>query len=469
MGEMIFDRRMSDAEGLMWRLEKDPHLSSTFANVTILDQRPDMDRLRRRMERATRTIPRLRQRVVPAPANLAPPVWDDDPDFDLDLHVRRIALPKPGNVRQLLDLATLIVADPFDRTRPLWQFVVVEGLRGGKAALIEKLHHTITDGERGVQLSLEFLDFERDAPEPPPFDDLDDQDDLDDDQPTRDRDVVDAEIVRELLAGGLRIPIGVVRQVKELLADPAQLPEAGAAASATLRGIISQLADAEAARSPLWTERSLRRHLEVARVPFAETKQAAKQLGGTLNTAFLTAAAEAASRYHVELGHPVEALRASMAISTRTETSGANAFSLVKLLVPTDEMPIGDRFRAIQDAADQARSHSASAGLDTIATLASALPTSVVTRLARQQGQTVDFATSNVKGSPIPMFVAGAQLLENYPVGPLGGVAFNLTLLSYLGSLDMCLNIDAAAVVEPTLLRRSLEGAFADLVAIGGS
>ena len=84
--------------------------------------------------------------------------------------------------------------------------------------------------------------------------------------------------------------------------------------------------------------------------------------------------------------------------------------------------------------------------------MAAALPTSLVTRLARQQAQTVDFATSNVRGSPVPMYIAGAQLLENYPMGPLAGVAFNLTLLSYLGSLDMGLNIDAAAVAEPERL-----------------
>lgn len=457
MSEMFFDRKMSDAEGLMWRLEKDPHLSSTFANVSILDTRPDFDQLKRRMVRATYAIPRLRQRVAPAPANLSAPLWVDDPDFDIDLHVRRIALPKPGNLRQLLDLATLVVADPFDRTRPLWQFVVVEGLRGGKAALIEKLHHTITDGERGVQLSLEFFDFERDAPEPPPIDP-----DTVDAAAAPDSSSVDA--VREFLAGSIRLPVGVVRQVRELLADPTQIPDASSAAADTLRGILSQLSDTEHARSPLWTQRSLRRRLEVARAPFHETKAAAKRLGGTLNTAFLTAATDAASRYHRELGSPVETLRASMAISTRTESSGANAFSLVRMLVPTADMPIAERFAAIHEATLAAREQHQGAGLDTIATLASTLPTSLVTRLARQQAQTVDFATSNVKGSPIPMYVAGAQLLENYPVGPLAGVAFNLTLLSYLGSLDMCLNIDAAAVEQPALLASSLERSMRDLL-----
>ena len=162
------ERKMSDAEGLMWRLEKDPYLTSTFATVSILDRPPDFDRLRARMERAVGAVPRLRWRVQPAPVNLSAPTWVDDPDFDIDLHVRRIAVPKPGSVRQLLDLATLITLDPFERTRPLWQFTVIEGLRGGKAALVQKMHHTITDGEGGVQMSLQYLDFARDAPDPEP-------------------------------------------------------------------------------------------------------------------------------------------------------------------------------------------------------------------------------------------------------------------------------------------------------------
>src|ERR1700712_844191 len=163
------DRKMSDAEGLMWRLETDPYLSSAFSNITILDRAPDMDRVLRRLERATLAFPRLRHRVQPTPANLSAPTWVDDANFDLRFHVRHIAVPKPGTMRQLLDIATLIANDPFDRTRPLWQFVVIDGLRGGKSALITKLHHTIIDGEGGVKLSLEYLDFERDGPEPEPI------------------------------------------------------------------------------------------------------------------------------------------------------------------------------------------------------------------------------------------------------------------------------------------------------------
>ena len=95
------------------------------------------------------------------------------------------------------------------------------------------------------------------------------------------------------------------------------------------------------------------------------------------------------------------------------------------------------------------------------------MPTSLITRLARQQSHTIDFATSNVKGSPVPVYVAGAQLLEIYPIGPLGGVAFNLTLMSYLGSLDMALNVDTAAVESPELLADCLDRSFKQLIRAG--
>ena len=461
MADLHFDRKMSDAEGLMWRLEKDPHLSSTFANVTVLDKSPNFDVFLRRMERATYAVPRLRQRVQPAPANLSAPMWVDDSNFDLRYHVRHLALPKPGTMRQLLDLASLIACDAFDRTRPLWQFVVVDGLRGGKSALIQKMHHTIVDGEGGVQLSLQFLDFDRDVVEPEPLDP-----DLiaaaaeaaTHEGPSPDR-------WRDLVTGSLRMPIGLLKQIKDLLHDPTGIPDAGSAAADTVRGVMQQLGDTEGAHSPLWTHRSLQRRMEVLRAPFGDTRAAAKRLGGTLNTAFLACAAEAAGRYHRDMGSPVELLRSSMAISTRTEKSGANAFSLARMMVPTGDMPIADRFAAIQAAAGAAKEASATASLETLAAVAATLPTSLITRLARQQAQTVDFATSNVRGAPVPMYVAGAQLLENYPVGPLGGVAFNLTLLSYNHSLDMGVNIDTAAVTEPTLLHDCLVRAFKDLLA----
>ncbi len=463
MSGIVDDRKMSDTEALMWRLEGERHMSSTFANLTILDRAPDVDLLKRRMEQVAVRVPRLRQVVREVPGNVGLPTWVDDPDFDVGTHIRRIALPPPGNHRQLLDLARLAVLDPFDRSRPLWQFIVVEGLADGRAALIEKLHHTIADGERGVALALEFLDLERDAP-PPPAPTADEVASIEPDF------VEDASavVVRDVLAGALRIPLGVTERVRELLADPAALQAASDSAIDTLRSFGELLSSADPARSPLWTDRSGRRHVEVTSAPFDVTRDVAKRLGGTVNTAFVALAAEAAARYHAEFGTPVDELRASMAVSTRGEASGANAFSLVRMLVPTAEMGIEDRFEQVRLATQEVTGDASTPTLDSLAALTSPLPTAIVSRLARQQAGTVDFATSNVRGAPVPLYVAGAKLLHNHPIGPLTGVAFNITVLSYLEHLDMGLNIDPAAVADPAALLRHLDGAITSFLAVGG-
>lgn len=453
-------RRMSDSEALMWRLEKDPYLASTFANITILDRPPDMDLLYARMERTSILFPRLRRRVQLSPGNIGNPTWVDDPGFDIRYHVRQMALPAPGSMRQLQDLVTLLIADPFDRSRPLWQFIVIDGLEGGRSAMVLKLHHTVTDGNGGVELSMNYLDLEREPAPLPPID----ADVLNAVNSVTEPDATEA--LRGAMTDSLRIPIAVLKQVRDVLANPAMLGEIGTSTSATVRSLMAQLAESDAARSPLWTERSLRRRLEVATVPYAEMRAVAKKLGGTLNTAFVTAAAHAAGRYHDTMGAPVESLRASMAISTRTGAEQGNAFSLARMLVPTSDMPVADRFAAINEILTATRSANTSNALDAIATVSTVMPTSVITRLARSQAETVDFATSNVRASGIPLFVAGSKLLANYPIGPLAGVAFNMTLLSYMGSLDVGINIDEAAVESPDLLRESLEQSFRELVAL---
>lgn len=440
---------MSDAEGLMWRLEKDPFLASTFGNITILDRSINVERFRRRMERATFAVPRLRQRVVAAPAHVSPPLWVEDREFDIDRHVRHIALPKPASMRQLEELAVLIVTDPFDRTRPLWEFVVVDGLRNGRSAIIQKIHHAVTDGEGGIRLSLQFLDMERDTPEPPPLEDA----------VEIASEPVEEHLVASMIQGAFRGPLTLARQLRELATDPSKIPGAGQATLAAARSIVTQLSDTEKAHSPLWAKRSLGRRLDTLRTPMDPMKDAAKRLGGSLNAAFITAAADAAGAYHREFGAPVETLRTSMAVSTRSQDDGeaGNAFSLCRLAVPTGDMPISERFGIINELARQARASTASGGLKQLAAIGATLPDSVVIRMARAQAETIDFATSNVRAAWFPVYIAGGLVLENYPIGPLGGVAFNVTLMSYNGSLDIGLTSDTAAVTDSAALRKFLQ------------
>ena len=126
---------------------------------------PDVDRLRAKVEQALVSLPRLAERVVSPPLRLAPPEWRPDPTLDPTYHLRRVALPEPGTLRDLLDLAAAITSPPLDRSRPLWEFTLIEGMADGRAALLQRVHHTVTDGVGGLKLSLSLVDFERD-PEP---------------------------------------------------------------------------------------------------------------------------------------------------------------------------------------------------------------------------------------------------------------------------------------------------------------
>src|SRR3954465_8828838 len=168
--EQRFEKRMSDAEALMWNVEKDPWLNPSGASLIILDRPPDFEHFRKQVAAAGAGVPRRMGRVVGGLGRLQPPVWRPDPEFDLDFHIRKVALPAPGAMRQLQDMAAQLYQDPYDRTRPLWQYIVIEGLEGGGAAMLWKIHHTVADGTGAARLSEAFIQLTRQAPEPPEVD-----------------------------------------------------------------------------------------------------------------------------------------------------------------------------------------------------------------------------------------------------------------------------------------------------------
>jgi len=455
---------MTDLEALMWNLDKDPHLTSVFANVTVLDCPPDRDYLRRKLGRAVEEIPRLKQRVVPAFGRLAPPTWEYDPAFDLDYHLRWTALAGRRDDRALMELATRIHQQPFERNRPLWEFVVVEGLSDGRAAMVQKLHHTITDGVGGLRLAERFLDLERSPVEP-------DTQPASGDAPSGEGSV--PTILGRVLgtAGHLTrqaagTTIDVAKGTASALVHPAQWPELATGAAETAQSVARQLFGTTTARSPLWTERSLRRELVVLRVDFDTVKEAAKRLDVTINDLFVTAAARAAGEVHRQAGHPVEELRMAMPMSTRDDKSAAgNAFSLTRSLVPTAIDDPKEHARAIHEVLAATRGEKAFQVLDQLAGVMNVLPTSALVAAARAQAETVDFTTSNLRGAPFPLYFGKAKIVENYPVGPLAGTAFNLTMMSYAGELHLGLLVDGAAIADPAALRDALKGAFDELTA----
>jgi len=457
---------MSQAEAVMWTVEKDPALRSDFTNISVLDRAPDEQRVRAKVQRAVVDIPRLGQRVVSAPFRLAPPQWQTDPTLDLEYHLRKVSVPPPGGMRELLDLAALLSSAPLDRSRPLWEFTLVEGLEGGRAALVQRVHHTITDGVGGLKLSLSLVDFEPDPTEPVLPADIASADapSPTDQRPSTLGIVTDAlgfavARDRELVGQGLGTVAGIV-------AHPTSIPRRAGDTYRLARSLRRQVLVTQGARSPLLAARSLGRRFEVFSVAPDATHRDAKALGGSLNDGFVAGVAGALGLYHERLELPVGELRMAMPVSTREHAdAAANRFAPSRVMVPVGPDDPAARFTVVHQRLAGVRDEPALAVADSLAEVLAFLPTAILVTATRSQARTIDFATSNLRGSPVDLFVGGARILANYPMGPRAGCALNVTMLSYCGDLHMGLNLDPAAVTEPDILVECFEESFAALIA----
>jgi diacylglycerol O-acyltransferase len=439
--DMRFERRMSDSDALMWGIEKDPLLRSTITAVSLFDRPPDPKRLRERVERGTCLIPRLRQRVVSAPVVASPPRWVVDPNFDLDYHLRWVAAPAPGDRRALLDLAEPIGMQSFDRARPLWEFTVVEGLADGKAAVIQKLHHSITDGVGAVKLAMVLFDLEREP-----------------DDPGHTPAAPDPEhpspwgLTFEAWQHERRRRLGIARRSFMSATRAARRPAANLRSMGALAASAGRiLAPATTPHSPVMTDRSLSVYFDTISVPLEDAKRAARAAGGKLNDAFLAAVCGGMRLYHERHGTTVAQLRTTMPISIRdetTETLAGNQFVPARFLIPVGIRDPIARMRAIRELVAFQRNEPALTFTDGIAGILNRLPTAVVTQLFGSMLKGVDFVTSNVPGVPVPVFFAGAALESQMAFGPLTGAAVNVTLVSYLDDLHIGVNMDRAAIPD---------------------
>ncbi|MEX0874576.1 MAG: wax ester/triacylglycerol synthase domain-containing protein [Actinomycetota bacterium] len=471
--ELRFDRMMSDAEAMMWNIEHDPRLSSNIGSIAILDRPLNFDYLRLRVAKAVGDLPRMRERVAPVLGRLSPPAWIPDTEFDLDYHLRRISLPEPGSDRQLYDLCTKLLQEPLDRTRPLWSFVAIDGVSDGRGALFTKLHHTVADGEGAVRLAENYMELERDTP-PPPGTDLAEiiaKDAAESTEETSD------DFLPSLISTSghaARRIFGIAKrtlgEAALVVADPARVTEGVKNLQTAVTSAQGQLGGGSSG-SPIWKNRSRGRFFDTLDVHFDGAKEAAKKLGGSLNDFFVTGAALGAVRYHDFMGVDVPFFSATFVVSTRDDRSaGGNSFTPSKVKIPGGKMDPADRFKAIQESMGSRRGE-VTGGADlmgAVSGLANLLPTSVVTGIARQQAGAVDFATSNVRGAPLEVYVSGGKILKMYPMGPVAGTAWNITMLSYAGMLNVGVQMDPAAVEDADLLMRSLREGYAELLAAGG-
>ena len=453
---MRFEQHMSDADALMWAIEKDPSLRSTITLITMLDRPPDPERLLARLERGTRLIPRLRQVPVRAPLSGAPPRWVTQAEVDLDYHLRRVNAPGDGTDRDLLDYAAPIAMQGFDRARPLWEFHVVEGLAGGRAAMIQKIHHSVTDGVGGMRLAALLMDLERDAPEP--------EDDPEGPEPDR---LSALDMMIEAFGHERRRALGMARRAVGRTARAATQPAATVREAAAVASSASRLlAPAMTSLSPVMTGRSLAVRFDTITVAIDELKGAAKRADAKVNDAFVAGVLGGLARYHEHHGQPVEELRMAMPISIRSRETRAlagNQFAPARFVVPLTIADPVERMAAIRQLVGRQRSERALSLTDSIAGLLNRLPTAVVTQVFGSMLKGVDFTTSNVPGTPIDVFLAGARVDAAFPFGPLAGAACNITLLSHVGDADLGINADRAAVPDGDVFLECLSAGFEEI------
>jgi WS/DGAT/MGAT family acyltransferase len=395
---------------------------------------------------------------------VAPPRWDVDPNFDLDYHLRFMRAVGAGTLREVFDIAEPIAMQGFDRARPLWEFVVVEGLDDDRSALITKIHHAITDGIGGVKLLMEMLDLEaqgeqgaeRDAHLPPAPEAV---------NITESRRIADAVSYegRRQFANASRLVGSLLSQAGKVRADPLGI---GMDALTTAGSVVKMVSPATEPLSPLMRDRSLSVHFDTLQVPIGPLKRASKLVGGRLNDAFVGGVTGGLYRYHREMGVPVDQLRMTMPINIRTEATAGlagNQFAPARFAVPVGiEDPIA-RMNAVRELMEAQRAEPALALTDTLAGILNRLPATATTGIFGSMLRGIDFVTSNVPGPPVPVFLAGARLERQIAFGPMTGSAANITLLSYIDELNIGVNTDPMAVTDPDLLLDCLRDSFEEI------
>ena len=503
---------MNDAEAIMWAVEADPFLRSDFMNITLLAARPDPDRLRAGLERAFAAFPPLRQRVVRPPFGLAPPVWADDPDFDLLYHVRRVAVPPPGGFRQLLDLAATLAATPLDRARPLWELTIVEGLEGGRSAVLQQVHHSLSDGVGGMRLFRMLLQrtpveaaapgdpaqdvelggvpqtgepnplvwrhpeiFSPDDTRPSPLDGWLDHphrtEDPDGSWPMLDRFPGSLGDMRGALAYRFGQAVGATRRGLELsaalpLRSTDELRLLAERVRRTARSVADQVVVRGGALSPLMVGRSLARHFEAMSLDLSAVREAGRILGGGRNAVFVAGVTGALLAYHDRMGAPCEALRMVVPVSLRSGTAplGGNHFAPARVVVPLGPKDPAERLLVVQAALEDVAAEPGVSLAEGLAGVISLLPPALLIPALRAQARTVDFATSIVPGLRSGRWLAGARVEGSWPMGPRVGCALNATMLACGDRLDLGVNLDPAAVTDPSAFMDCLRGSFADLL-----
>jgi WS/DGAT/MGAT family acyltransferase len=433
--------------------------------VAILEQPEggfDFDRLMGVISDRISQVPRYRQVVKWVPGRIANPVWVDDEDFDIGYHVRRAALPRPGTDEQLRDLVARLQSRPLDRNRPLWEIYVVEGLGEKRAAIITKTHHAMVDGRSAVDIGTMILDTTPQLPEAT----------LESWEPAPTPSGLS--LFASAWVDNIRRPAVALDAVRTGLFDIRRTATRAVTAAGGLLSAAS-VARKSAPTSPLNADIGEARRYGMARTELDDYKRVRKAYGGTVNDVVLATVAGALRAWLLMRGEPVNpstTVRAMVPVSVRsTEQEGAlgNRVSSYFVDLPVGEPNPAVRLHQISYSMKAHKEAGQSVGADAMIALSGFAPPTIHSAAARlASGMTrrlFNLVVTNVPGPQIPLWAAGARMLECYPVVPLAkGQAVSVGLTSYDGGVYYGLIADRDAMPDVDLLANSIEDALAELV-----
>ena len=432
--------------------------------VLVFDGRIEREAVVHRVRERIHLIPRYTMRLDSAPLGLANPVWVEDGGFDVDRHVRRAALPSPGGDAELCELVGEAMSDRLDRSRPLWQLLVVEGLEGGRSALVARMHHALVDGIAAVDVGTVILDPTPeglDLPPPP------------EEETTEPRRARRVEQLGRLAAAQLQAPRRLARDTvaRALSFDPRE-------ASGQVRDSVSVLRELARVRptapaTRLNAEIGRERRFGLARARLDDVKAVRRAADATVNDVLLAAVALMLSDYLSD-GTP-DRVVALVPVSVRPDSSRGelgNHISTVFVDLPLRGEPL-DRVRQISAAMESVK-QSAQVRAGALIVGATGLAPPIVSSLAvRAMGgpRLFNLVVSNVPGPQQTFYLDGVPLREAFPAVPLNprNQALSIGILSYDGGVGFGLLADREALPDVAEAAAGIARAVAQLVASAGA
>jgi diacylglycerol O-acyltransferase len=422
----------------------------------------DHDRLVRLISARIAFVPRYRQRVKWVPGRLANPVWVDDEDFDVSYHVRRSALPRPGTDAQLAELVARVQSRPLDRSRPLWEMYLVEGLSDDRFAIITKTHHAMVDGIGAVDIGQVILDTSPDGRERP----------LDTWRPAPEPSW--AELVAGAVAETARRPTAIVDTVRGGLTE---LTSTAGRIIGAAGGLLAAATTAArpAPDSPLNAVIGEQRRYAMLELDLDDHRRIRKAHGGTVNDVVLATVAGALRAWLLTRGSkvgPATSVRALVPVSVRPEgedfTPG-NQVSSYLVDLPVGEPSAVMRLHQVSYRMQAHKETGQAVGAEALAGLAGFAPPTLHSLGARVASglskRWFNLVVTNVPGPQQPLYAGRAKMLAAYPVVPLAkGQALSIGLTSYDGKVFYGLNADRDAMPDVDVLAQCLGDALAELL-----